>query len=394
MTGFRYGVLGAGRQGTAAAYDLIVRGEAQSVAMADADGGQARAAAEKVNRLAGDPRATARRLDAADTTSVIEFLRPLDAFVSAVPYRLNLELSRAAIQARTHMCDLGGHTGIVFAQLELDGPAREAGICLIPDCGEAPGLSSNLLAHASGMLDTTEELLLLDGGLPLHPKPPWNYELTFNMDGLTNEYYGSTTFVRDGELVEVECFDPEEYELVDFGPPFGTLEAFVAAGGSTTPWTLGRGLRSLKNKVLRYPGHAAQFKAFRDLGLFEEPPVTVDGVEIVPRRVFHSLIEPKIRADERTRDVVIARVVATGRHAHSPAEAVVDVRVHYDEVLGLTAMEQSTGWHAAIVCWLMASGRIEPGARPVEVAVPPHDMLAEVRRRGFEVTESISNPGR
>jgi hypothetical protein len=28
---FRYGILGAGRQGTAAAYDLVVRGEAEEV---------------------------------------------------------------------------------------------------------------------------------------------------------------------------------------------------------------------------------------------------------------------------------------------------------------------------------------------------------------------------
>src|SRR5439155_27290575 len=179
-------------------------------------------------------------------------------------------------------------------------------------CGEAPGLSSNLMARARSMLDRPEELLLLDGGLPLNPEPPWRYALTFNMDGLTNEYDGTAAMVRDGEVVEIECFDPSEYELIDFGPPFGTLEAFVAAGGSTTPWTLGRGLRSCKNKVLRYPGHAAQFAAFRDLGLFDQEPVEIGGVQVVPRDVFHGLLEPRIRAGEATRDVVVARAVASG----------------------------------------------------------------------------------
>src|SRR3972149_1585413 len=53
MPAYRYGVLGAGRQGTAAAYDLVARGEAASVILADADAGRAAAAAERVNRPTG-----------------------------------------------------------------------------------------------------------------------------------------------------------------------------------------------------------------------------------------------------------------------------------------------------------------------------------------------------
>ena len=45
MPAYRFGVLGAGRQGTAAAYDLVARGEATSVILADLDAGRAAAAA-------------------------------------------------------------------------------------------------------------------------------------------------------------------------------------------------------------------------------------------------------------------------------------------------------------------------------------------------------------
>jgi lysine 6-dehydrogenase len=239
------------------------------------------------------------------------------------------------------------------------------------------------------LLDETEDLLLLDGGLPENPVPPWNYALTFNIDGLTNEYDGTTTFIADGQSVEVACLDPNEYELVEFEPPLGTLEAFPAATGSTTPWTLGPRLRSLKAKVLRYPGHAAQFRAFRDLGLFSEEPIAIMGAPVVPRELFHSLLEPKIRAETGTRDVVVARVVARGKVDGRPTETTVDLRVRYDDELGLTAMEQATGWHAAIVCHLMASGGIPPGTTPVELAVDPAYMMAELQRRGFELYESL-----
>src|SRR6266540_1891005 len=395
MPEHRYGIVGAGRQGTAAAYDLIVRGEAASVELADIDSALARKAAERVNRLTGSERASAARVDAADRRSLVAFLSPLDAFLSSASYRLNLGVSAAALEAGTHMCDLGGNMKVVRRQLELDGSARDR----VPDCGEAPGLASNLMAYGLTLLDRADELILYDGGLPVRPVPPWNYVLTFNVDGLTSEYDGTTTWRVDGKLVEVDCLDASEDELVGFEPPLGTLEASAAATGSTTPWTLGERVRTLKAKVLRYPGHAAQFRAFRDLGLFSEEPIDVDGTKVIPRDLFHAWLEPKIRARSEDRDVVVARVVARGDSEGRPAEAIVELRVQHDEELGFTAMEQATGWHAAIVCHLMASGQIKPGATPVELAVDPHLMIAELRARGFEVSATVEpahpipNPG-
>lgn len=389
MGEYRYGVLGAGRQGTAAAYDLVARGEATSVVLHDLSAGQATAAAERVNRLAGGGKAAAVALDATDPAALREALVPLDAIVSALPYGLNLEVAEAAVETGTHHCDLGGNTPIVLEELKLDERAKAAGVCVIPDCGEAPGLANNLVAYAMTLLDETEDVLLLDGGIPLDPKAPCNYEVTFHIDGLTNEYDGTTTYVIGGKPTEVECLDPDEYELVDFGPPYGTLEALVANTGSTTAWTIGKGLRTLKAKVVRWPGHFAQFKAFRDLGLFSREPVEMGGSRVVPRDLFHALLEPRIRATPETRDLVITRVVAKGHKGDGPAEATVDLFVDYDEELGFTAMEQATGWHAAIVCHQMASGRIATGATPVEIAVDPVALVPELRRRGFRMTEAV-----
>lgn len=386
---FRYGILGAGRQGTAAAYDLAVRGEPESVLLADIDLAIARAAAGRVNELAGRSIASAVRLDATDTAAVSSFLRPLDAAIGAVSYRLNLALSEAAIAAGTNWCDLGGNTEIVRAQLALDPLAKAAGVRVVPDCGEAPGLASNLMAYAMGLLDEPEDLVLYDGGLPLHPEPPWNYRLTFSMDGLTNEYAGGTVYVRDGEPVEVRTFEPDEYELVDLGEPVGAVEAFATGGASTTPWTLGRRLRSMRNKVIRYPGHVAQWKAFMDAGLFSETPVPVGGASVIPRQLFHALIEPQIRADASVDDVVVAQVRVTGRNRGRRARAIVDMRVVRDRVLGFSAMEETTGWHAAIVAHLMAGGRVDPGAAPVELATDSAEIVAALRARGFPIAESV-----
>jgi lysine 6-dehydrogenase len=389
--GHSYGIVGAGRQGTAAAYDLAVRDDAARVAFADLSLSAAQRAANRVNALAGRAVASAVALDATDGAAVADFLGPLDAAVSSAHYRLNLGIARAAIEAGTHLCDLGGHTGIVLAQLDLDDAAATRGVCLVPDCGEAPGLANNLQAYALSLLEGTDDLVVYDGGLPLDPEPPWRYVLTFSFDGLINEYDGTTAWVRDGHLVDVPCLDPSEDELVDFEPPFGRLEAFVAATSSTTPWTLGPRVRSLRCKVLRYPGHAAQFRAFRDAGLFGEEPVAAGGgTEVVPRRVLQSILEPQLVPKPGQPDAVVARVVVGGTNRGSPATATVDFRAYPDRALGFTAMECATGWHAAIVCHLMASGEIRPGATPVELAVDPDAMVEALLARGFEIRTVVS----
>lgn len=389
MSTYRYGILGAGRQGTAAAFDLVVRGEAASVTLADIDETAARRAAERVNRLTGQDRAAGVRLDVTDRDALVAFLRPLDAFIAAVSYKLNLRIAEAALEAGTSMCDLGGYTATALAQIGLADRAKQRGIAIVPDCGEAPGLANNLMAYATTLLDETDDLLLLDGGLPYRPEPPWDYRVTFAMDGLTNEYAGGADWVRDGRIVHVDTFDPAEYELVELGEPVGELEAFSAGGGSTVPWTLGRTVPSIRNKVLRYPGHVAQFQAFQDAGFFSETPIEVDGAPVIPRHLFHALIEPQIRAPEGFEDIVIAHVIATGRRGGKPARAIVDLRAVRDDALGFTGMERTTGWHAAIVCHLIASGAIPPGAYPVEEAVAPAAMVAALRERGLPVTESV-----
>ena len=59
MSEFIYAILGAGRQGTAAAYDLAKFGQAKKILLADIDQNNAEQAAKRINRLIGRPVAEA-----------------------------------------------------------------------------------------------------------------------------------------------------------------------------------------------------------------------------------------------------------------------------------------------------------------------------------------------
>ncbi len=383
---YRYAVLGAGRQGTAAAYDLARFGRASAVYLADVDRPQAEQAAARVNALLPKPLAEPVKLDAADARAVGRWLaqHEIRAFVSAVPYFYNLELTQAAIQAGSGMTDLGGNSDIVLQQLELDPQARSAGVAVVPDCGQVPGMGTSLILYAMEQLDQATHVYMWDCGLPQHPEPPWNYRLTFSIEGLTNEYYGDCLFIRDGKTARVPAL--EEYELLEFPEPIGQLEAFTTSGGLTTAArTFAGKLQVLQNKTLRYPGHFAQLKVMQQLGLLELEPIEVDGQQVIPRHVLHALWDPQIRADPDTRDFILVHILARGLKDGRPAETRLTMVHYYDEKTGFTAMEQGTGWHAAIVTAAIATGEVPPGVIPIERAMSGSQFVARAAERGFKV---------
>jgi len=385
-----YAVLGSGRQGTAAAYDMARFGEARRVLLADLDLAAAEDSAARVNRLLDRDVAQARRVDVSDSEELVVLLSEVDAFVSAVPYWLNPRITGAAIRARACMTDLGGNTDLVRKQLRESPAAEKAGISVIPDCGQVPGMGTSLITYCMGKLDRTDDVMMWDGGNAAEPRPPFNYILTFNIAGLTNEYYGVAHFIREGRRVEVPTFLPEDYETIELPEPIGEMEAFVAGGGtSTMPWSFEGKLQTLWNKTLRWPGHFAQWKSFMDAGLLEEQPIEVEGASVSPRQVLHALMEPKIRAKPGEPDFVVVRVLAKGIKDGKSAQVLVELIDRYDPETGFTAMERTTGWDASIKAIMTVQGHTPPGVHPAELAVPPERYVEELRRRGFAVRESV-----
>ncbi len=390
---YTYAVLGGGRQGTAAAYDMAKFGDADKVLITDINRQAAEASARRVNTLLNTQIVEAVELDVTDEEALEELLTGIDSFLSAVPYWLNSSITEVAIRARACMCDLGGNTDLVREQMKLDSAARKAGVAVIPDCGQVPGLGTSLAVYAMSQLDRTDHVYMWDGGNDQHPKPPFNYICTFNIAGLTNEYYGEAVFLRDGKVTRVPTFQTDDYEEIWLPEPIGKMEAFVAGGGtSTAPWTFAGKVKTYQNKTLRWKGHFDQWKTVIDMGLMDLEPVNVNGVDVVPRDLLHACVGPKIMAGEDDRDFVIVRIKALGEKDGKPAEVLVEVIDYYDEKTGFTAMERTTGWHGSIVAIMNAREQTPRGVKPVEVGVPAKPFIDEMKKRGISITEEFTSP--
>lgn len=376
-------ILGSGRMGLGAAYDLAHNSEGvERITVADVDEGRARAVAETV----GGGRVSPAQLDVEDDAGVERLMRGHDAAVSCVPYFHNLRLARAAVRAGTNFCDLGGNNAVVDAELALDAEARAAGVNLIPDCGLAPGMVSVLAAHGAARFDRLDELHIRVGGLPQNPKPPLDYQIVFSVEGLINEYVERARVIRGGRIVEVESMT--EVEALDFPAPLGRLEAFQTSGGtSTLPETfLGR-VRELDYKTIRYPGHCERFKLLIDLGLASSEETEVGGARLAPRRLLGELLYRHLPADEP--DLVLVRLEFAGASGGEARRLRYDIIDRHDERTGLSAMMRTTAFPASIIAQMMARGEIgQKGAVPQERCVPAQAFVAELARRDIRIEES------
>jgi lysine 6-dehydrogenase len=367
-------VLGAGRMGLGAVHDLVAQPDVEGVTVADFDLSKAQAIAARYPE-----KATAAQIDCSDHAAVVALMSGHASAISCVNYWLNERLARAAIEAGTNFCDLGGNNDVVDAELALDGEARRAGVNIIPDCGLAPGMVAVLVAHAVQGFQSVDEIHIRVGGLPQTPKPPLDYQLVFSVEGLINEYIEPARVIRDGKVTVVESMT--ELESLTFPEPFGKMEAFQTSGGTSTlvETFLGK-VRELDYKTIRYPGHCSKFKAMIDLGLCSSAAMDVDGTPVKPRRVLGELLVKNLPHDEP--DAVLVRVEVTG----DGKRLRYDIIDRSDPVTGLSAMMRTTAFPASIVALMMARGQtFSRGALPQERCIPPDAFMAELAARGIAV---------
>jgi lysine 6-dehydrogenase len=375
-------VLGAGRMGFGAAYDLVHSSVVESVTVADVNFDAAKAAADQI----GGPKITPKQLDVNSYAATVNLMTGHHAAISCVTYFYNEQLAKAAIEAKVNFCDLGGNNDVVAAELALDEQAQAAGINIIPDCGLAPGMVSVLAAHGAARFESLDSIRIRVGGLPQHPKPPLNYQMVFSVEGLINEYIEKARLLRGGKIVEVESMT--EIETLDF-PPYGELEAFQTSGGtSTLPDTfLGR-VKDLDYKTIRYPGHCEKFRLLLDLGLASSEALDIDGVMVKPRRVLGEALLKHLPSGEP--DLVLIRLEFCGKNDLIQQTLRYDIIDRYDEKTSLSAMMRTTAFPASIIAQMMVNGETaRKGAVPQELCVPPDKFVSELAARDIHIVESI-----
>lgn len=372
-------VLGCGKIGSVMARDFSESNRGAEVVLADRSGERAREAA------AGIEGAGWVALNTADHPELVRALKGFDLVLGALPGDYGYGALEASVDAGVDMVDVSYTPEI---PLELDGPAKEAGVTVIPDCGVAPGLSSILVGRAASRLDRVESAHILVGGIPETPVPPLGYTITWSAEGLIDEYVREVSVVEGGRVVRVPALSG--LEEVDF-PGVGRLEAFYTDGLRTLVQSL-PGVDSMYEKTLRYPGHVEGVRLLRELGFFDEETLEVEGRRVSPRLLTARLLERSLRKPE-VGDLLAMIVEVRGEAGGEASGYSYYVLDRFDRAGGVTAMARTTAYTASIVAGMLAGGAIEEKG-----VIPPErlgmneriteGLLSELGKRGVIVEAS------
>lgn len=370
----KVGVIGSGLMGSVIAWDMAGCEEVDEVVVADIDEERLRA----LKKRAAGRKLKVENLDVADRRSTVQFLKRFDATCSALPHGFVHLSDLAAVEAGAKMVNIAFEDD----QMSLDGAAKRTGAMLIPGCGLAPGLGGILLAHGLSLLGGGDVGHILVGGLPQEPRPPFGYRLVFSIVGLLREYIDEARVVRNGKLVKVRPFST--VERVRFPAPIGTLEAFCTDGLASLVYSM-KGMKTLDEKTLRWPGHAEKMNLLMQAGFFSGEEVRAGGVEVSPLEVSYAVLAKKL-AEGSPRDVTVMRVIAESDRGR----LVYDMLDRYDEKYGTTSMGKTTGFTAAAVARMVARGEVAGrGTIAPETAVKGErveELLSDLRERGVEVS--------
>jgi lysine 6-dehydrogenase len=374
-------VLGAGLVGRAIAKDLASDKNVQ-VAAADID----QAALEG---LEAESRIKIIKADLGDSSTISKLVKDYDLVIGALPGYMGFSALRTVIESGRNVVDISFFPEDAF---ELDELARKKGITAIVDCGVAPGCSNLILGHLTSILDQTERFECYVGGLPRVPAWPYEYKASFSPSDVIEEYNRPARFVEKGEEVTRPALS--DIETLDF-PNTGTLEAFNTDGLRTLIKTMK--IPFMKEKTVRYPGHAEKMRILRETGFFQKEPLSLPGgVNVRPLDVTSELLFPMWQLNEGEEDFTVMRVVVEGKKDGKRKRFWFDLLDYYDRKTKTTSMARTTGYTCSTVARLLGERKFSrTGICPPEYIGRDHEcyrfVMEGLKKRGIRFQQEVTD---
>jgi saccharopine dehydrogenase-like NADP-dependent oxidoreductase len=368
-------VLGGGLVGSAIVKDLAATPEF-SITLVDANP----ATLQRLEAVA-PVRGVVANLNALADFS--ELLAGADLVVCAVPGFMGFATLQKILAAGKHVVDISFFPEDPFL---LDDLAQQQGVTAVVDCGVAPGLGNIVFGDVARRLERIDRYECYVGGLPQARQWPFEYKAVFSPVDVLEEYTRPARYVEYGREVVHPALS--EIELRDF-PQVGTLEAFNTDGLRTLARTMNAPF--MKEKTLRYPGHANLMRVFRESGFLETTPVEVDGIAVTPIRLTAKLLFDQWRLKEGEHDLTVLQVIVEGIETGRSVRYTYDLLDRFDAATGITSMARTTGYTCTAVARLVAAGTFRrAGICPPEyVGQAPgcaDAVLADLAARGVQFT--------
>jgi len=339
-------VLGCGRVGKAMCLDLALK---QTITVVDIS-------IENLKSLSGNENIQTIQLDISNTNELRKLLINFDIVVCAVPGFMGYKTLQTIIEEKKDVVDIS-----FFPEdsLELTKLAKEHNVTAIVDAGVAPGLSNLLLGYYNSIYKVSYYACYV-GGLPIERKEPFEYKAPFSPIDVIEEYTRPARLYENSQIVTKEPLT--EKELIEF-KKIGTLEAFNTDGLRTLLYTMSH-IPNMKEKTLRYPGHADKIEILKQAGFFNTKPIKTNLGDIKPIDFTTKILNNDWFLNENELEFTIMKIdVHTKNNQIS-----IELFDEYNQKTNISSMARTTGYTCtACVAMLLEKKFSEKGLFPLEL---------------------------
>lgn len=387
-------LLGVGMQGKATLHDLAGSEGVDEIVAADRDHRMLQA---QVDAMGYGERVRCERLDVSDRSALDRLVSEgPDVVIDLLPPSLIGTVARSAVEHGVHLVNTM-YTTTDLA--DLAPRAEERGVMLLPELGMDPGIDLVMLGESVRRFDRIDEILSYGSGIPVPEDAdnPLRYKVSWTFEGVLRSYHRPARVVRRGRTEEIppaEIFDNDHVHQVRI-EGVGPLEAYP--NGNVLDYV--NLLRIDPNRMaragrytLRYPGHCAFWNVLARLGLLDDRPVLVDGVEVDKKAYLARALEPRLQYGDDERDLGIVRVEVGGMRRGEPERQTFQVIDRRDPETGFTAMSRLVGFTASIGAQMMARGQIDGAGLLSPVRdVPYRPFTRRLSERGIELVSWVED---
>jgi saccharopine dehydrogenase-like NADP-dependent oxidoreductase len=272
---------------------------------------------------------------AADLSHFHEYanwLNTFDVVVTAVPGFMGYKTLEAVINAGKDVVDIS-----FFPEdaLQLDKLAKEKNVTAITDCGVAPGVSNFII----GRYNEEMEIIAFEcyvGGLPANPQPPFYYKAPFSPVDVIQEYIRPARVVEAGNIITKPAMSEKETMRFD---EVGDLEAFNTDGLRSLIFTM-KHIPDMKEKTLRYPGHADLIIAMKQAGFFDTTPLRIKETDISPLDFTSKLLVNQWKLEPEEEEFTVMKVIVRAK------DKTIEYNLldRYDASTKTSSMARTTGY--------------------------------------------------
>jgi len=381
---------GAGLQGRAVLHDLSRSRQVKEVVCADTN----IAPLSPFKTFLDMDKIRLRRVDVTETPSLVSLMSEgFDVVIDVLPAAFLGKVAEAALEAKVHVVNTMYRHQLPTGVHEK---ALDKGIILMPESGLDPGIDLILCGLGMNQLDEVTELHSYCGGIP-EPKAatnPLKYKISWTWQGVLSFYKMPARIIKDGRVIDIspaELHSDSWVKTMDV-PGVGELELILNGDAVTFAERMGLSstLRNTTRCTMRWPGHAALWKALVDLNFLSDEPVKGLPFEITPYRFMVNHLEPQLQYKEGERDWVVLRTIVAGKKGDRGMRITYDLFDMRDLETGLFAMNRTVGYTASIVAQMIADGEIKTKGLLTAIRdIPCTRFLDEIKKRGIRITEKV-----